>query len=376
MVFKTPFLLSIFFVFFLVSPSLCAPIDDVVSCLTHNSINNFTTFPSKTENPNCTANNYYFKLLDFSIQNLRFAEPKVPKPIAIILPDSAEQVKSSVLCCTKASVEIRVRCGGHSYEGTSAVANDGAPFVIVDMINMNRVMVDSESETAWVEGGATLEDCKEMSWIESILFFSGLSNGSSISDLKNRYLQDKNYFKAKSDYVKTQISFTGIKAALDILEKEPKGYVILDPYGGLMNKISSDSIAFPHRKGNLFTIQYLVAWYEENNEKSDGYIEWIRELYKAMTPFVSWGPRAAYVNYMDVDLGVVEFINTGSDVPSQDEDIVEIARAWGENYFLKNYDRLVRAKTLIDPNNIFTHQQAIFPMSFSSSYSMALEART
>ncbi|KAK0576943.1 hypothetical protein LWI29_025622 [Acer saccharum] len=215
-----------------------------------------------------------------------------------------------------------------------------------------------------------------MSWIESILFFSGLSNGSSISDLKNRYLQDKNYFKAKSDYVKTQISFTGIKAALDILEKEPKGYVILDPYGGLMNKISSDSIAFPHRKGNLFTIQYLVAWYEENNEKSDGYMEWIRELYKAMTPFVSWGPRAAYVNYMDIDLGVMEFINTSGDVPSQDEDVVEIARAWGENYFLKNYDRLVRAKTLVDPNNIFTHQQAIFPMSFSSSYSMALEAKT
>ncbi|KAK2658577.1 hypothetical protein Ddye_005110 [Dipteronia dyeriana] len=556
MVFKNPFLLSIFFfffIFFIVSPSLCAPIDDVVSCLTHNSINNFTTFP-KTENPNSTANNYYYNLLDFSIQNLRFTEPKVPKPIAIILPDSAEQVKSSVLCCTKVSVEIRVRSGGHSYEGTSAVAHDGAPFVIIDMINMNRVMVDSESEMAWVEGGATLgetyysiaesssthgfsagscptvgvgghiggggygllsrkygvaadnvvdallidangmlldreamgeevfwairgggggvwgivcawkikllnvpkvvtsfivsrpgtkhqvsklvhkwqyiapnlvddfylscfvgaslpetktigisatfkgfylgpthevlsilnqdfpelgisvEDCKQMSWIESIIFFSGLSIGSSISDLKNRYLQDKNYFKAKSDYVKTQISFTGIKAAVDILEKEPKGYVILDPYGGLMNKISSDSIAFPHRKGNLFTIQYLVVWYEENSEKSDGYIEWIRELYKAMTPFVSWGPRAAYVNYMDIDLGVMEFINTSCDVPSQD--VVEIARAWGENYFMENYDRLVRAKTLIDPNNIFTHQQAIFPISVSSSFSMALEAKT
>ncbi|KAL5778496.1 hypothetical protein ACOSQ2_009233 [Xanthoceras sorbifolium] len=549
---KNPFLLSIFIILslFIVSPSLCAPThDDVISCLTHSNINNFTTFPI-TQNDDTTANNY-FKLLEFSIQNLRFAEPKVPKPIAIILPESVEQIKSSVLCCTKFPVEIRVRCGGHSYEGTSSVASDGAPFVIIDMINMNRVVVDSESETAWVEGGATLgetyysiaksssvhgfsagscptvgvgghiggggfgllsrkygiaadnvvdavlidangrlldregmgeevfwairgggggvwgivyawklkllnvprtvtcfivsrpgtkhqvaklvhkwqyiapnlvddfylscfvgaglpetktigisstfkgfylgprheavsilnqafpelsisvEDCNEMSWIESVHFFSGLSNGSTISDLKNRYLQDKNYFKGKSDYVRTPISFPGIKAALDILEKEPKGYVIFDPYGGVMSKISSESTPFPHRKSSLFSIQYMVAWYGEDNEKSDGYIKWIRGLYKAMAPFVSWGPRAAYINYMDLDLGVMELINTRSGVPS--EDVVEIARRWGEKYFLENYDRLVRAKTLIDPYNVFSHQQGIFPISSPSS-SVALEA--
>jgi FAD/FMN-containing dehydrogenase len=67
------------------------------------------------------------------------------------------------------------------------------------------------------ELGVVEEDCMEMSWIESIVFFSGLSNGSSVSDLKNRYLQDKGYFKAKSDYVRAPISFTGIRAALDLI---------------------------------------------------------------------------------------------------------------------------------------------------------------
>jgi hypothetical protein len=81
-----------------------------------------------------------------------------------------------------------------------------------------------------------------------------------------------------------------------------------------------------------------------------------------MAPFVSWGPRAAFVNYMDFDLGVMELVKTCV----QSGDAVEIARLWGEKYFLKNYDRLVRVKTLIDPNNVFRNQQGIPPMSPTS----------
>ncbi|KAK9270300.1 hypothetical protein L1049_025878 [Liquidambar formosana] len=523
--------LPIFIFLSFVVPSLCEPTDLFASCLTLHNINNFTLFPN-TENESAV----YYKLLNFSIQNLRFAEPVLPKPMAIVLPESLGQLVNSVACCRRRSWEIRVRCGGHSYEGTSSVTTDGAPFVIVDLMNLNKVWVDVESEMAWVEGGATLgetyhaiaessnihgfsagscptvgigghisgggfgflsrkyglaadnvvdalvvdadgrlldreamgedvfwairgggggvwgivyawklhlskvpqtvtgfivsrpgakghvaqlvhkwqyvapeleddfylsvfvgaglpetktigisatfkgfylgpaselvsilnkvfpelaiveEDCREMSWIESILHFSGLNNGSSISDLRDRYLQDKGYFKAKSDYVRTPISFTGINTALDILEKEPKGYVILDPYGGAMENISSEAIAFPHRKGNLFAIQYLVGWKEENNIKSSEYIDWIRGFYNSMTPYVSMGPRAAYVNYQDLDLGVMGLVST-TNVPS--DDAVETARVWGEKYFLKNYDRLVRAKSVIDPNNVFNNQQGI-----------------
>lgn len=447
-----------------------------------------------------------------------------------------------MVCSREFSVGIRVRCGGHSYEGTSSVANDGAPFAIIDLMNLNHVEVDIETEMAWVEGGATLgetyyaisqaskahgfsagscptvgvgghiggggfgllsrkyglaadnvvdallidadgnlldrqemgedvfwairgggsgvwgivyawkikllkvpqivtsfvvsrtdtrdhfvklvdkwqhvapeleddyylscflgaalpeakstglsatfkgfylgpshkaisiinnvfpelgigiEDCKEMSWIESVVFFSGLTHGATVSDLNNRYMQDKEYFKAKSDFVRSHIPLVGIDAALNILEREPKGYVILDPYGGMMHKISSESIAFPHRKGNLFTIQYLVYWKEDDNDKSNEYIEWIRNFYNSMTLFVSWGPRAAYINYIDFDLGVmVEPINT--------KEAEEQAKVWGEKYFLTNYDRLVKAKTLIDPNNVFTNQQGILPSSSPSSIS-------
>lgn len=209
-------------------------------------------------------------------------------------------------------------------------------------------------------------DCKEMTWIESILFFSGLSKGSSISDLKNRFTTDKLYFKAKSDYVRSKIPINGIHSALNILENEPKGYVIMDPYGGIMNKIDSDSIAFPHRKTNLFTIQYLVEWHDENDDKSSRYIQWIRGFYDAMTPYVSKNPRAAYVNYIDFDLGVVgPTKSTGAD---DVDDGVAIARVWGEKYFLGNYERLVRAKSVIDPDNVFRNQQGIPPLSVTKRY--------
>lgn len=202
-----------------------------------------------------------------------------------------------------------------------------------------------------------------MSWIESVLFFSGLGEGSSVSDLKNRFSQDKLYFKAKSDYIRSPIPIAGIKSALDILVKEPKGYVILDPYGGIMDSISSDSIAFPHRKGNLFTVQYLVEWHEEDDDGSSrGYIDWIRGFYDSMAPYVSGAPRAAYINYIDLDLGVM-----GLELNRGGGDDVEVARTWGEKYFLGNFERLVAAKTIIDPNNVFRNEQGIPPMEVLSS---------
>ncbi|PQQ16387.1 reticuline oxidase [Prunus yedoensis var. nudiflora] len=129
-----------------------------------------------------------------------------------------------------------------------------------------------------------------------------------------------------------------------------------------MHHVSSESIAFPHRKGNLFTIQYLVEWKEEDNYKKDDYIDWIRRLYNSMTQFVSWDPRAAYINYVDLDLGTMRFV----DPSVTTKDAVEIARDWGEKYFLNNYNRLVKAKTLIDPSNVFRNQQGIPPMSLAS----------
>ncbi|KAH7836179.1 hypothetical protein Vadar_033457 [Vaccinium darrowii] len=64
--------------------------------------------------------------------------------------------------------------------------------------------------TAFLELGILEQDCEEMSWIESVVYFSGLGKGSTVFHLKDRYFRDKDYFKAKSDYVRTQYHSTSL----------------------------------------------------------------------------------------------------------------------------------------------------------------------
>jgi hypothetical protein len=109
-------LLCFLFLPFDVSLCLLSSLGNFAFCLDNHNIKNFTVFPYK-EHDQFSAYNYY-KILNFSIQNLRFAEPATPKPLAIVLPESLEQLQKSVACCRKISLEIRVRSGGHSYEGT------------------------------------------------------------------------------------------------------------------------------------------------------------------------------------------------------------------------------------------------------------------
>ncbi|KAJ8444525.1 hypothetical protein Cgig2_028340 [Carnegiea gigantea] len=512
---------SFIIIVFLFDPTLSLPLSD---CLILHKISNFTL-------PNSSSN--YAHFLRFSLQNLRASGERTPKPMAVILPETKEQLIHSVTCCMRSSLDIVIRWGGHSYEGLSSMPRGKNPFVIVDMMNLNGVTVDLGSETAWVEGGATLgelyyaiaehssshgfpagvgstvgvgghiggggigvlgrkyglsadnvldvvlidglgrelsrpnldedvfwavrgggggnwgvvyawkvklvevpprvtcfsvskqgpnhelaqlihewqfvgptledgfqlsvyltasadnqpvvtfngfylgpkteaiwiikqyfpdlkipeEEYLEMSWIESVLYFSGLPKGSTIHDLKSRHWTGKSYMKVKSDYVKKPISTEGLEGALEKVAPEPKGLVILDPYGGVMDRTSSESIPFPHRKGNLYNILYAAFWGEE--EEGERCLSWVRGFYDYMTPFVSSNPRGAYVNYVDLDLGTMDSTNVNG--VQFDDTIVHKAKAWGKKYFLGNYDRLVKAKTIIDPQNVFSHQQGIPP---------------
>ncbi|KAL0396194.1 UNVERIFIED_CONTAM: Berberine bridge enzyme-like 18 [Sesamum calycinum] len=203
------------------------------------------------------------------------------------------------------------------------------------------------------ELGLVREDCTEMSWIQSILYFAGFPIESN-EVLLNRTQPNVRYFKAKSDYVQKPIPENGLEGIWRLFyePEAEEAEVILSPYGGRMDEISESAIPFPHRAGNLYKIQHLVYWEEEEAQNSDRYISWIRRLYSYMAPYVSRFPRAAYINYRDLDIGV-----------NNNEGKISYAQAsvWGIKYFKNNFDRLVRVKTAIDPENFFRNEQSIPP---------------
>ncbi|KAJ6887403.1 berberine bridge enzyme-like 28 [Populus alba x Populus x berolinensis] len=213
-------------------------------------------------------------------------------------------------------------------------------------------------QESFPELGLAKDECTEMSWIESVIYIGGFPSNASLDVLLDRTPQGPQtslQFKAKSDYVQEPIPETAFEGIWKrFFEKDievPVFFMIA--YGGKMDEISESSTPFPHRAGNRYIFVPVVSWSEETKEASQRHLAWIRRLYRYMTPYVSKNPRAAYVNYRDLDLGVN---NLGYTSYKQ-------ASIWGRKYFKNNFDRLVRVKTEVDPTNFFRNEQSIPPLS-------------
>jgi hypothetical protein len=199
--------------------------------------------------------------------------------------------------------------------------------------------------------GLTRKDCQETSWIKSVLYIAGFPNETPPEVLLKGKPTFKNSFKAKSDFVREPIPKTGLEGLWQRLLSEDSPLMIWTPYGGKMSEFSESDTPFPHRNGTLYKIQYLSIW-QEGDKNVAKHVDWIRKLYNYMSTYVSKFPREAYVNYRDLDLG----INTKNSTSYIQ------ASAWGNRYFKGNFNKLVKIKTRVDPENVFRHEQSIPPL--------------
>jgi FAD/FMN-containing dehydrogenase len=143
-------------------------------------------------------------------------------------------------------------------------------------------------------------------------------------------------FVGKSDYFTTELSASGIATVTRWLERAQAASIpaalLLDSYGGAINRVPAGRTAFVHRNA-LFSGQYYARWYRARDEART--LGWIRGFHAAMRPYVS---GFAYQNYIDPDL-----------------------TTWKHAYYGSNYTRLQQIKAGVDPDRVFRFAQGIPP---------------
>ncbi|KAK7825946.1 berberine bridge enzyme-like 13 [Quercus suber] len=122
-------------------------------------------------------------------------------------------------------------------------------------------------DESFPELGLEYENCREMSWIESVLYMNDGKSDEPIEVLLdgNRNVT-KGFFKAKSDYVTKPIS-----------------EIDLEAYG---------------------IIQYYSKWQEKGNLAVAKHLGWINKLYSLHDSFCFQIPKSSYLNYRDLDIGI------------------------------------------------------------------------
>ncbi|XP_027348371.1 berberine bridge enzyme-like 17 [Abrus precatorius] len=138
---------------FTLATSQCSPFKKFLFCLSQTPNSNPSN-PCISQVLYTSDNTSFSSILNMHVHNNRFKKETTPKPLVIITAQHESHVQATVTCAKANGIQIRIRSGGHDYEGLSYVSD--VPFVILDMFPLQSVDVDTASATAWVQAGATL----------------------------------------------------------------------------------------------------------------------------------------------------------------------------------------------------------------------------
>jgi hypothetical protein len=202
----------------------------------------------------------------------------------------------------------------------------------------------------------TSADCRPMTWLETAaLSFTDMSSTGTVEDaLLSRGPSMSVFTKGKSDYVRTAISRKAWKGIFSWFAMNGSGIIMLEPHGGFMDTVPAAATPYPHRSGVLYVIQYIVFWQGDGGPVATA---WLAKFYDFMGRHVSKNPRQAYVNFRDLDIGQNAAAGDGNNAST-----FETAKAWGERYFMGNYQRLAAVKAAADPTDYFRHEQSVPPL--------------
>jgi FAD/FMN-containing dehydrogenase len=181
--------------------------------------------------------------------------------------------------------------------------------------------------------GASLRTGRS-SYFTMVLRWAGCLDGG----LAACHRSTRSSFYAKSDYFDRPVGRRGRARMIDWVERRQRtpslgsGALLLDAYGGALNRPAADATAFVHRD-MLFSLQYLAYFNGATAGRASK--RWINVVWRALRPHVS---GEAYQNYIDPDLD-----------------------GWQRAYYGSNLARLREIKKQVDPDFRFRFPQAIPP---------------
>jgi FAD/FMN-containing dehydrogenase len=188
-------------------------------------------------------------------------------------------------------------------------------------------LVDSGSPTRFTTTTRSYMDAQRM--------WAGCSGTIVECHLQPQGRLGRSTFKGKSSFANRPLSGRGIDTLICQIEARRKtgagpGIILLDSYGGAINRVKKNATAFVHRDA-LFSMQYLAYW--GASDAAEPNLRWLRSFYAAMRPYVS---AFAYQNYIDPE-----------------------RTNWRHAYYGSNFGRLVSVKRRYDPENVFRFRQSI-----------------
>ena len=144
-------------------------------------------------------------------------------------------------------------------------------------------------------------------------------------------------FAARSAYVARPMGSDGAGVIVRAIEARQaagagSGAVLLDPYGGALNRVAPDATAFVHRD-QLYSAQMLAYWGSAGEGAAAN--TWLDGLAGDLRPDTS---GQAYQNYIDPGLA-----------------------SWQQAYYATNLARLRAIKRTWDPDRVFRFRQGIPP---------------
>jgi FAD/FMN-containing dehydrogenase len=206
----------------------------------------------------------------------------------------------------------------------SAVAGGGASITSAGQFFGSEAALRSLLAPLATAGSPTRYTTTPRTFLGAVHYFAGGGGGRST-------------FAGKSSICNATFSAAGIDTLLHQIESKEtsgtgSGIVLLDSWGGAINRVAKAKTAFVHRDA-LFSLQYLAYW--SAAEAAAPNVAWLRRCHAAMRPYVS---AFAYQNYIDPDLST-----------------------WPHAYYGSNLPRLQQVKRRYDPHNVFHFKQSIRP---------------